>query len=509
MWGVALGIALAAIHFLSGRHYFRWDLTDNRQFSLAPATKEILRSLDDVVTIRAYFTPDLPPAVLSVKTAVEDLLAEYRSVGGERIRVEYVNPQASPQSEQETQILGIAPLTLNVVQQDRRETKRIYLGLALFHGDRKHLIPVINRPEQLEYELTAGIVRVTQSAPTKIGWWGPLPPKDEAAAASDKESYGLVYKRIEQRYTVVPIRPNESDLSPATLSALAIVAPRDLTEKQRQAVERYLAAGGKVLALVDRMEVSSQTLEAKAVTSGLEPLFAAYGVTLNADLVVDASNAYAAFGNGEMTVYQSYPFWPVLHRPHFSPTHPTVSRLEKLTLPWVSSLTIGTVPHGITATTLVQSSPANAVKDGAAPFSADPNTALAALAAASPTGTPRPLAVLLEGAFGEASAGSGQLLVVGTSRMIEDRPARQFAEGVVFFENALDYLASGAQLIGIRSRAIVARPLPPLSDAARAAIKMGATFGVPLVVIALGLVAMARRRRRYRLLRLVYASAKG
>ena len=53
--------------------------------------------------------------------------------------------------------------------------------------------------------------------------------------------------------------------------------------------------------------------------------------------------------------------------------------------------------------------------------------------------------------------GAGEeLFVVGTSRLVEDRTAQQFADGAVFFENAVDYFALGEQLIGIRSRAVQA-----------------------------------------------------
>ena len=112
-------------------------------------------------------------------------------------------------------------------------------------------------------------------------------------------------------------------------------------------------------------------------------MFATYGLTVNADLVADASNVYAAFGGGMMTIYRPYPFWPVLHRASFDAAHPTVARLERLTMPWVSSLTVAeTLPEGVQATVLVRSSPQSAVTTDAPPFSADPDVGMGLLPAA-------------------------------------------------------------------------------------------------------------------------------
>lgn len=518
--GVALCILLGVVNFLASRHFVRLDLTQGREYTLAPSTKALLRDLDDLVTIRVYFTRQLPPALLPLSTAVNDILAEYKSYAGKMVQLEYPDPQATPQQEQEVQILGINPVQLNVVAKDKREVARVYLGMTITHGDKQHVIPVVDRAENLEYELTAGILRVSQEKPRVVGWWGPATIGEGGAAKDALPQFEAVRRRLQQRYTLRTIAPDGANVDVKELQALVIAAPRNFTAEQQFVIDQYLASGGKVMALIDRMEVDPGSLSATAVTSGLESLFAAYGVTLNADLVADASNNYAAFGGGGMTIYRPYPFWPVLHRPQFDATHPTVARLEQLTLPWVSSLTLaGTLPEGLTATVLVHSSAQSAVTTGAPPIPADPDSAMDLLPAApSPE---RPLAVWLTGtftsAFGrgtlavpkgrdvkEQGSSGGQLLVVGTSRIIEDRSVRQFADGVVFFENGIDYLALGEQLIGIRSRAVTARPLVPLSDAARVVVKYLNTFGVPVLVIAAGLVGMAWRRARRRALQIAY-----
>jgi len=42
-------------------HFTRFDLTSEKRYSLAPATKKVLRKLDDVMFFKVYLSGDLPP----------------------------------------------------------------------------------------------------------------------------------------------------------------------------------------------------------------------------------------------------------------------------------------------------------------------------------------------------------------------------------------------------------------------------------------------------------------
>ncbi|PJC01423.1 MAG: hypothetical protein CO073_03605, partial [Candidatus Komeilibacteria bacterium CG_4_9_14_0_8_um_filter_36_9] len=59
----------------------RWDLTEGKDFSISPTTKRIVKELDDVVTIKAYFTNDLPGRLIPLRQQVNDILDEYANYG--------------------------------------------------------------------------------------------------------------------------------------------------------------------------------------------------------------------------------------------------------------------------------------------------------------------------------------------------------------------------------------------------------------------------------------------
>jgi ABC-2 type transport system permease protein len=140
--------------------------------------------------------------------------------------------------------------------------------------------------------------------------------------------------------------------------------------------------------------------------------------------------------------------------------------------------------------------------------------------AARPTGERYPLAVALSGQFRSffadkpvpprPSAGGTadppaktespltQVVVVGNSQFVSDLFLRNFPANSIFFENAIDWMTTGNDLIGIRSRGATARPLRQLSDAARTTIKLILIVGVPALVVLLSLVRMQIRRQSRR-----------
>ncbi|NQZ74531.1 MAG: Gldg family protein, partial [Ekhidna sp.] len=64
-------------NLLSNSVYFRLDFTEDQRYTLSDASKDILKNLDDVVTVSAYFSEDLPPQLLSNRQDFEDMLIEY------------------------------------------------------------------------------------------------------------------------------------------------------------------------------------------------------------------------------------------------------------------------------------------------------------------------------------------------------------------------------------------------------------------------------------------------
>ena len=100
---------LIFINILSERYFFRLDFTADKRYTLSKATKDILKSLYEPVTITAYFTKDLPPQYLSLRKDFKDILIEYSSLSDGMLVYEFVNPNKDEESEQKAMQEGIHP----------------------------------------------------------------------------------------------------------------------------------------------------------------------------------------------------------------------------------------------------------------------------------------------------------------------------------------------------------------------------------------------------------------
>ena len=101
-----LGI-LIVLNFISIRLFGRLDLTSQGVYTLSDASKKLVGSLDDRVTVKAFFTEDLPAPYNNNRRAVLDILNDYKAYSGGNLQYEFINPQGE-KGEQDAQQQGIA-----------------------------------------------------------------------------------------------------------------------------------------------------------------------------------------------------------------------------------------------------------------------------------------------------------------------------------------------------------------------------------------------------------------
>lgn len=481
-------IALVVVNYLASRHYARIDLTERNLYTLSPATRGLLENLDDVVTVRVYFSRDLPPALMPLKRGVDDLLKEFKGVAGGRMQVEYIDPTADPAEEQRALMLGIAPVQLNVVEKDRQELVKVYLGIVVLHGDRMHVLPVVQTTGTLEYRLAQAIVKVSAEQEIAIGWWGPRVPDPVGGG------YGGITRLLEERYAVTHIDPEKLDeIDAKHFSTLVLASPGEIGPDALAAIDAYVKSGGKVVALVDRWTIGEKLTATPRKTS-LPELLKRYGIEVRPDLVMDHSNAMASFAGSMLTYHLPYPFWPLVRAEDFNEEDPITAELSTLVLPWTSSLSYASAPDADRMEALARTTDRAAVADGDAPV-IDPESAGKDLLGRKRLST----YVLALRAKGPA-----QLVVVGSGRFAQDNFLRRYPANAAFIENAIDVFAMGDRLVGIRSRIGLERPIALLSDSARMGLRAINMAAGPLIVVALGAVVMALRAHRARRVRGTY-----
>jgi len=148
--------------------FFRWDLTENRIYSISEASKKVVSTLSEPLTIDVFFTKNLPAPHNNTERYLHDLLEEYGIYANKHFNYRFydVSPEEGGISAdtRENQKLannyGIHPIQIQVIEKDEVKFKRAYMGLVIIHGDLIERIATITSTEGLEYKLTTAIQKL-------------------------------------------------------------------------------------------------------------------------------------------------------------------------------------------------------------------------------------------------------------------------------------------------------------------------------------------------------------
>ncbi len=486
---------MIVVNFIFTRVLVRVDLTRNRIYSLSEASKKAVSNLDDIMIVKVFMSEKLPPTLMPIKERVSDILEEYRAYSHGNLRIEFIDPAKDPKIEQEVRSLGIPAVEMNILEKDRLQVVKGYLGLAIFYLDKHEVIPVIQTTDDLEYQITSRILKLTENRTRVVGF---------LVKGGGHDLYGdyeTVRQRVEHEFKIVEI----DSLIPDTLDVLVVAGVSKLDTATLYRIDQYIMHGGKAILLVDGVDVNG--LRATAVPEyNLDHV--SYGVKISQNLVLDISNELAPFSSGVMRFIVPYPFWVKVR--NFDKENPIVSKLNSLVLPWTSSLEVKNDSSSDYSVKILARSTKQSWEQSKF-FMLSPDfikvpdkdklsqfdlIALVRGRVPSTFGTTPPEG--FDSTKHVSLSDSTILLIVGNSRFLQNPFAGSFKENLVFFMNALDYLSFGNELIDVRTKVLTERPIAELSDTARTLIRLINIVLMPLVVVIFGLVRYSIRRKRRR-----------
>jgi ABC-type uncharacterized transport system involved in gliding motility auxiliary subunit len=332
---VLVGAILVLINVIFAGVVLRLDLTGGREFTVAKATKDVLRELRDLTTITVYMSSDLPPQLVTLRREISDLLDEYRTYGRGRVQVEFVDPAQDPQTEQRLRGLGIPQIMAQTVEKDQLQVVNIYLGIVVSYLDRQEVIPVVQDTYSLEYDLTSAILKVARQEEYAIGILSG--PTEHDLMKHLQGLRDLLQKQFQVQ--AVNLREGEDEV-PAEIDLLIVAGPNRVPERVQFRIDQFLMRGGRVIVMLDPIRLPEDgSLQAIPLDSGLEGLLTHYGVRPQKAMVLDrALCAQASFSGGYIRYTLPYPYWPKAVPDLLNRADPITSRLESLVLPWTAPL---------------------------------------------------------------------------------------------------------------------------------------------------------------------------
>lgn len=479
-------IALVLVNLLSERFSWRFDFTEGRIYTLSDATKDILKSLDEPVTITAYFTKGSQPEIEKVRKDFLDMLTEYADLSDGLLNFEFVNPNKDEQGEQEAMQAGIQPLMLNVREKDQVKQQRVFLGAKLAMGDRQELIPVIQPGAAMEYALSSAIKKLAVIDKPKVGFVQGHGEPGLNAMVQANEQLSVLYAT-----EAVNLSQSENPLN--SFETLVIVAPTDsFPDNELQQLDQFLQQGGNLLIAHNHVEADLQSMQGSLNKSNLSSWLAQKGLMLDNNFVVDASAGTVGVRqqSGFMTFTRQIPFhfWPQITKFEDSPA---TKGLNQVVLQFASSIQFRGDTSAVFIPLVKTSEKSGTI---AAPTFINLNKEW--------TNADFPLegqtiAALLRGVNGNQQASivlfsDGDFAVNGEGQQMQQLPA----DNVSLFVNAVDFLSDDTGLIDLRTKEITSRPLEALEDGQRNLLKW-LNFLLPiLLVLIFGLIRFQYRRNQ-------------
>jgi len=260
-----VGLALAAIVLLSvnlatsiGLKTWSADLTQDRLFTISAGTREILKSLDEPITARLYFSRNLAaasPEVARYFDRVRALFEQYRDISGGKLQFGILDPEPFSDAEDKAVASGLKGLRLNA------EGEVGYFGLVATNAtDHQETIPFFSpdRESFLEYDVTKLVAALANPKKRTIGLMTSLPLDGGKSPMRDQPTPPwLIMSQIREFFDVRTVDQDVSEI-PSGLDVLMVAQPTKLTPEAAYAIDQYALKGGKVLIFVDPLAETAQ-----------------------------------------------------------------------------------------------------------------------------------------------------------------------------------------------------------------------------------------------------------
>lgn len=536
-------IGIVIVLNILGQYFFaRYDLTEDKMYTLADSSKEIVSDLPDIVHFKVYVSQDLPPLLQAEDQKLRDLLEEYRASASTRLNIQFLNPEDLDEGEiGSLGQKGIQSTQVQITERDELSVQEVWMGLEISYLNEYEAIPFVPTVQNLEYEITSSILKLTTENTPTIGF---LTGHGEMGTQSSQYSQAplsTLAELLKELYIVQDVDLGNGRYVSENIDTLVIAEPTQLfTERHRYVIDQFLMRGGKLVVLGSGFEMDQMSGdEAIFRAFPLDGLMADYGIKINNDMVVDLQyNHKIPMSMGPIRVYGDYPLIPVIAPPDGFPSDSPVTRgLEQLLLPYVSSITLlyDKIPDDMEIFELCKSSEGSYAKT--VPVSTDPNQDF------TPPGGMADLkkqlvAVQLSGTFHSAFEGGAvpvfdldpqaedgaipemddqemlttsaptSITVIGNATMIENN-AIQAPGNAVFFQNLMESLNIGDTLIDIRTRTVKSRPLnPELTPNEKNGLRFWGYFFVPILITILGTGRFYLKTQRKRFMAAIQAAEK-
>jgi ABC-2 type transport system permease protein len=505
----------------------------------------VFASLAEPAVLTLYITPETLPDYLSeVPGTIETVASELTEASDGQFVYEVVNPDApeSPVTRDELyELYGLTPFAASIFSEES-----YYLYLVLRVGDEAQLISPSGEFSEADVRtaIESGLKRASTGFLQVVGLWTPpaTPTQDIFGQTQQPlASWGVIEEALRQEYEVRTVDLSTGQIA-ADVDVLVVLAPQNLTEVERYAIDQYLMRGGAVIVAAGNYTLNPDQmtggLALRPLLEGVGPLLESYGVTVEETLVLDPQNEpFPVLVNRQAGDFQvqevqamDYPFFVYVLPDGMASSSPVVSNLPAVTLNWTSPIRVDETLNADREVEIILASSEDSWTTPNVQIMPDfqlyPEWGF-------PVGEERrsyPLAVSVQGVFESAfrdqpsplanlepeegaepqgvpgtigrSPANARLLVVGSAEFVDDvvfnlssqLVGDRYLNNVKFVQNAVAWATEDAELLEIRARGTSARVLYPLTESQQSFVEV-VNYALALFsLLVIGIVSTLRRR---------------
>ena len=542
-------LAIIVINLISNFFFKRFDLTQDKRYTLSETTLNIIESVESPLYIEVYLEGNFPPEFKRLQNETKQLLEEFTAYNS-NIIFNFKNPiekeETRVEKMKEFYAKGMQPLSITVEDKGKQSQEVVFPWAQATYGDKftkvallKNLMgasteqKVISSVQHLEFGFAEAINKISKEKQKKIavikGNGELIEPFMADFLRTVKESYYIGPFTLDS----VAKQPTQT-LEALKKYDLAVIAkPTEaFTEEEKQVLDQFIMNGGKTLWLVDAVSADMDSLYNETGTIlaaqrelNLTDMFFKYGIRINPLLVKDeyATPIKLATGNqGSETQMQEYT-WKFAPFIYPTSTNPIVKNMEGIKFEFASPIEI--LKNDIKKTVLLSSSEYSKTVGTPSPISLDMVTEETTPEEYEGKGL-LPVAVLMEGKFKsmyqnrvlpfkdnsfQATGKDNKMIVISDGDVIKnqldkgvplelgfDKWTNQLYGNKEFLMNCVNYLLDDNGLINIRSKDVDLPLLNKEEVYKNYTIAQMITVGLPIVILAIfGFLFTFLRKRKY------------
>lgn len=498
---------LIFINLISVNLFKRFDFSKGHIYSLSDSSKDVLKKLKDRLTVKAYFSENLPGQYADTERYTKDLLAEYQAYSSGNLHYESVPAEAVKEEARKNRI---QPVRLQVLENDKMEVREVYMGLAFFYQDKKEIIPLVQSTRGLEYDITSTIKKITSIGLSKVGFFKPEEEEVVDPRNPNASEFQTIKQLISENYEMSNVKldkPINEDVSALLFSGIS----DSLTENQLKNLDSFITRGGNVVFLQDRIDADLQGRSASVIKSNIFKLLEHYGINIKPNLIQDAECTKVGVKQKQgifvMQVPVSFPFFPEVN--NMNKDNPIVANLENLLFYFASELDTTKVKEGVDFEPLLYTSEFSDAMSGR--FRLNYQKYMNKNLKTMFNKGPKVLAGLYEGQFpsyyseNSDTTKAAKIIVLTDKEFIKEISGAGGQESNTnFVLNSLDYLSGDTELLELRSREKQLRPLKEVSDNVRKAIKWINILLPAMLLIIFGLIRYRINVKKRKLMGKIY-----